>query len=190
MAAVKKPTEAFRVPSLADADTGYAALQAKLSELRDRQGEALRESRSLEKAIAADPARDVRPSLAELLGDEPGAKSVNRKRLAEVKSLLADLEAALGVVEQRLRDAKTAASRAVCAIVRPEYARRVKAMIDAATLLDAAHKEYDDLRAQFELEDVAWGSLMPMTPAFLGDSNDPDRRIAKFIREAKEAGYA
>ena len=62
-------------------------------------------------------------------------------------------------------------------------------MVAAARALDAAHRDYDELRFALEAEDVAWGYLTPMTPAFLGSSNEPDRRIARFIRVAEGAGY-
>jgi hypothetical protein len=186
----KKPAaEPFRVPSLAEASTDYAALVAKRSELQTRQLELSRERRTLEKAIAADTSRETPTRVAELLGDRPGSKSLNRKRVAEIASVVSDIETAVSVVDQRIRDAKGAASQLVCAAARPEYARRVKAMVDAAKLLDAAHKHYDDLRFAFEAEDVSWGSLIPMTPAFLGSSMEPDRRLARFVRDAVAAGY-
>ncbi|MGO4832887.1 hypothetical protein AB4144_11430, partial [Rhizobiaceae sp. 2RAB30] len=191
MALLKRtsPAEPYRVPSLSESDETYAGLVAKKAELLDKQSAHTKERRELEKAIASDTSRDVRPAIAELLGDAPGTKALNRRRLAEVHATLRDIEAAMVVVDQRIRDAKTAASRAVCAAVRPEYAARVKAMVDAMRTLDGAHRAYDDLRHQLEMEDVSWGSLMPMTPAFLGESNEPDRRIARFIREAEAAGY-
>lgn len=193
MALLKKPApapEQFRVPSLADVDADYAALLEKQAELTARRSDLEREKRSVEKAIAADTSREVRPEIAALLGDEPGSKSLNRRRLSEIRGELSDIEQALGVLRQRLQDARGRASTAVVAASRMEYARRVKAMVVAMQALDAAHAAYDELRFQFEAEDIAWTSLRPMTPAFLGGSNEPDRRIARFIREAREAGYA
>ncbi|MFC3207199.1 hypothetical protein [Aquamicrobium soli] len=183
-------TAPFRVPSLAEVDTEYAALLEKQASLTAKQGELERERRLVEKAIAADTSPEVRPQIAELLGDEPGSKALNRRRLSEIRGELSDIDQALGVLRQRLQDARGRASTAVVAASRMEYARRVKAMVVAMQALDAAHKDYDDLRFQFEAEDIAWTSLRPMTPAFLGGSNEPDRRIARFIREAREAGYA
>lgn len=193
MALLKKPApvaEPFRVPSLAEVDGDYAALLEKQAELTARQSDLEREKRSVEKAIAADSSREVRPEIAALLGDKPGTKALNRRRLAEIRGELSDVEQALGVLRQRIQDARGRASTVVVAASRMEYANRVRAMVLAMQALDVAHKDYDDLRFQFEAEDIAWTSLRPMTPAFLGGSNDPDRRIARFIREAREAGYA
>jgi hypothetical protein len=188
----KKPTAttgSFRVPSLAEVDSGYAALLQKQAELTSRQSDLEREKRAVEKEIAADTSREVRPEIAALLGDEPGSKSLNRRRVAEIRSEIADIEQAVIVLRQRLADARGRASTAVVAASRMEYARRVKAMVAAMQTLDAAHRAYDELRFQFEAEDIAWTSLIPMTPTFLGGSNEPDRRIARFIREAEAAGY-
>jgi hypothetical protein len=192
MALLKKAVaaEPYVVPSLAEVDEIYAGLLTKQGELNNKLSALRQEKRTLEKAIDTDKSREVKPSIAELLGDEPGTKALNRKRLAEVRAEIADVEMALTVVDQRIRDAKGPASTAVCAAVRPEYAKRVKAMVEAAKMLDEAHKSYDELRFQFEANDIAWTSLRPMTPAFLGASNEQDRRLARFVREAEEAGYA
>ncbi|KQZ27893.1 hypothetical protein ASD50_20300 [Mesorhizobium sp. Root552] len=194
MALLKKPTvsasaDPFRVPSLAEVDKDYAALLLKQSDLAARQIDLEREKRSLEKAIAADTSAEVKPAIAELLGDAPGSKAINRRRVAEIRSEISDVEQAQRVLRQRISDARGRASTAVVAVSRPEYAKRVKAMVVAMYALDAAHKDYDELRSQFEAEDISWTSLIPMSPTFLGSSNEPDRRIARFIAEAASAGY-
>lgn len=186
----RKPAEPFRVPSLAEVDETYAALLLKQAELTARQADLEREKRQLEKLIAADTSPDVRPAIAELLGDEPGSRALNRRRVAEIRKEIGDIETALQVLRQRISDARGRASTAVVAASRPEYAKRVKAMVEAMRALDEAHRHYDELRFQFEAEDIAWTSLIPMTPTFLGGSNEPDRRIARFVREAEAAGYA
>lgn len=182
--------EAYRVPSLAEADTIYAGLVAKRVELLDKQSSLLAERRKIEKAISADTSIEVPSKVAVLLGDEPGTKAMNRRRVSEIRAEHSDLEVAIRVVDRRLTEAKTNASRAVCDRVRSEYAKRVRAMVKALMALDEAHRHYDDLRYQLEEKDIAWTSLVPMSPRFLGASNDPNRQIARYIREAKEAGYA
>jgi hypothetical protein len=102
----KKPAaEPFRVLGLAEADGNYAAQLTKRTELRDTQSAKIRESRALEKAIAEDTSREIRPSISELLGDAPGTKALNRRRLAEINKELSDIDAALKIVEQRIADA-------------------------------------------------------------------------------------
>ncbi|MET3523744.1 hypothetical protein [Mesorhizobium abyssinicae] len=165
----EKPTDAYRVPSLAESDTNYSTLIAKRTELTDRFNELTPE---------------------ELLGDEPGTKALNSKRLAEVRAEKSDHEVALKTVEQRIRDAHTAASRAACAAVRPEFGRRVKAMVAAMKALDVAHQSFHELCHDLDAEDIRYGQLGQVKPFYLGDATDPARRIASYIKEAEAAGYA
>jgi hypothetical protein len=191
----KKPAAPapFVVPPLADASTAYAALLAKQAELHEKRRTLVAEALAREKAIAATPT--PRPAyssrVAALLDEDEADDSDNSSRLRLRANVgeIADVDAALSVLAGRLREAKGLASQAVCAAVKPEYARRVAVMADAMTVLDEAHKAYDELRFALEAEDVAWMALTPMTPAFLGQSNEPDCRIVRWLREAREAGY-
>ncbi|MBS3649673.1 hypothetical protein KEU06_13755 [Pseudaminobacter sp. 19-2017] len=191
MAFLKKsaPAQAFRVPTLADASPEYAALIEKQAAIQAEQTTLAAERRELEKQIAADTAPEVRPAIAELLGDAPGTKALNRKRVAEIVARERDIAAALDVLRGRIGEARTKASRLVCEQIKPEYARRVAAMCKAMEGLDAAHRDYDRLRHDLEAEDVAWLSLIPMAPQFLGASHEPGRRIMTYIDEARKAGY-
>ena len=144
MALLKKSTEPFRAPSLADASPDYATQLAKRVELQDLQSVRIRERRALEKSIAEDTSREIRPSISALLGDAPGTKALSRRRLAEVQSELTDIDAALVVVEQRIRDAHAKANRSACQAARPEFAKRIGAMVEAMKTLDAAHREFND----------------------------------------------
>lgn len=186
----KKPTAttgSFRVPSLAEVDTTYADLLQKQAELTSRQSDLEREKRAVEKEIAADTSRDISPAIAELLGDEPGAKSLNRRRVAEIRKEIADIESAQIVLRQRLADARGRASTAVVAASRMEYARRVKAMVAAIEALSVARAEYDKIVDDFVANDVAWTSLTPLQPTFCGDRQDG--HLQRWLRAAREAGY-
>lgn len=186
----KKPTAttgSFRVPSLAEVDSDYAALLQKQAELTARQAELEREKRAVEKAIAADTSREVKPEIAALLGDEPGSKALNRRRVAEIRSEIADIEQAVIVLRQRLADARGRASTAVVAASRMEYARRVRAMVVAIEALSVARAEYDKIVDDFVANDVAWTSLTPLQPTFCGDRHDG--HMQRWLRAAREAGY-
>jgi chromosome segregation ATPase len=182
-----KANEPFRVPSLAEVDSDYAALLQKQAELTARQAELEREKRAVEKAIAADTSREVKPEIAALLGDEPGSKALNRRRVAEIRSEIADIEQAVIVLRQRLADARGRASTAVVAASRMEYARRVKAMVEAVEALSVARAEYDKIVDDFVANDVAWTSLTPLQPTFCGDRQDG--HLQRWLRAAREAGY-
>lgn len=189
MAILKKKADAFVVPTLAESSSDYAALVQKQAELHAHQSVLRDQRREVELEIAAQPPATVRVSarVAELLGDEADSAPMLQKRLAEVRSAERDVEEAIEIVRRRLADARTAASVAVCAAVKPEYARRVKAMVAAILALQEARADYDSLVDELVANDVAWGSLVPMQPTFCGDHQDG--HLTRYLRDAKEAGY-
>lgn len=190
MAFLKKAAaavEPFRVPTLIEGSAEYAALVAKRDELFEKQPALRVERLELERAITESPAPTLRPGVAELLGESSDSTTGLRARLAEVAKLERDVEAALEVIRERLAVARTAASKAICSQVKPEYGRRVAAICDALKAVAAARAEYDALRDELEREDVAWGSLGPVFLGFLGDARDG--HVQRFIHEAREAGY-
>ncbi|RLP21980.1 hypothetical protein [Mesorhizobium sp. YM1C-6-2] len=186
MALLKKnaAAEPYQVPTLAECDETYGTLVAKRGELHTAGGEARTARKAAERELAADTSREVRPGVAELLGDGPSAKALKRKAVAEAKQRESDIETALTVIEQRIRDARTAAVRAAVAKVRPEWDRRMKVLCDAFKVADAAHRDLWSLRQDLDAEDISPAHLGAW-PFFLGEP--ADGRIASFL---KEAGYA
>ncbi|WP_438278800.1 hypothetical protein [Nitrobacter sp.] len=184
----KKSTEAFVVPSL-EFSPEYAALVTKRSVLLERQSTLRNERREVEKQIKALPAPTHRTPqrVAELLGDDPETDTLLHKRLADIRTSEHDVEDALEIVRRRLADARGPASVAVCAAVRPEYTRRVKAMVAAVTALRVAREDYESLLDDFIANDIAWTHLVPMQPTFCGDRHDG--HLDRYLRAAKEAGY-
>lgn len=181
-----KPT-AYRVPALADISTEYAELVAKRAALQARQHAAASERRDVLRQIEEAPEPAYRRGVAELLGERGDSTSVLRERLKELTALDRDLTQAIEVLRQRIQTARTAASREACALIRPEYGRRVIAICDALEAVAAARASYDELRDQLEAEDIAWGSLVPMVPTFLGDPRDG--HVQRYLKEARDAGY-
>ncbi|SCB33935.1 hypothetical protein GA0061098_1006182 [Bradyrhizobium shewense] len=185
----KKEAAEYRIPSLADADPAYAALLQKQSDLYALQSKLNSERRDLQKRIdeSGSTGPTVPARVAELLGDATDSTPMLQKQATDIRAQLADVETAIEIVRRRLSDAKGPASRAACQIAKPEYGRRVAAVAKALEALAEARAGYDDLRNQFEAEDISWGSLVPMSLGFLGEPRDG--HIPRFIKEAKEAGY-
>jgi chromosome segregation ATPase len=185
----KKPADEYRIPSLAEASPEFAALLQKQVELQNRQSELRKERREVEREIAVLPSatHNVSARVAELLGDEPDSAPMLKKRLAEIRNAERVTEDATEIVRRRLADARGPASVAVCAAVKPEYTRRVKAMVAAVTALHAAREDYESLLNDLVANDVAWTSLVPMQPSFCGDRHDG--HLDRYLRAAKEAGY-
>ncbi|MDX8521307.1 hypothetical protein RFN30_24070 [Mesorhizobium sp. VK23D] len=175
----------FRVPSLAECDDVYAGLLSRRAELNERLRELIAEGRQIEKLIEADPAPEVRPSIAALLGDGPTANAANRKRLAEVRTDKSDHEAALRAIESRIRDAKTPAVRQAIALVRPEWDRRQKVLCEALAVVERAHRDLAMLADDVEAEDIG-SSHFGQRPHFLGDARDG--HVQRYLKEAGHVG--
>lgn len=185
-----KPADAYRVCSPEEADPEIlGSLQTKRAEMQARQADRQREARRLEKAIAADPSIDVPIKISELLGDEPGQKALNRKAMVEAVADASNAETALRIIEARIAEARPAANRKAAELVRPEFGRRIRKMVDAMKALDAAHAEFDALCQDMDSVDIQYGHLGPK-PYWLGDRRDGSGRIANYLKEAEAAGYA
>jgi chromosome segregation ATPase len=189
MALLKKTAEQFRVPALEDVSEEYASLRAKQHELQHRENELHDEDRKIRRAIEEDRSRAPRISsrAAALLGDNVESSPMYRQRLGEIRSELSAIAEALPELRRRLGVAKSDASTIVCAKVKPEYARRVKAMAAAVEALVDARANYDEMVDQFVANDVAWTSLVPLQPNFCGDRFDG--HLQRWLKSAREAGY-
>lgn len=183
---VESPTP-FVMPSLEDSSPAYAALLEKRLELNVSRDALQAERRKLEKEIAIDTSTALRPAIANLLGDDEDSKSYNFKRIAEIHRAVADIDVALEVLRERIAVERGKASRIVCDAVRPEYQKRAAVVAKALETVQAARADYEDLRNQFEAEDVAWTSLGPLTLGWLGDPRDG--HIPRFLKDVREAGY-
>lgn len=174
------------VPPL-DSDPAYAALIAKKAELTAKLQENRREHRELSQQLREAPQPAFRPGVAELLGEAAGTAPNLRPRLAELAREEGDITTALSVVGDRLREARGQASVAICEAMRPEYGRRVAAVVAALQEVQAKRAELETLIDQLECEDIAWTRLTPFRFNFLGDARNG--HVAQSIKEAREAGY-
>ncbi|OCP06132.1 hypothetical protein BBX50_23985 [Ensifer sp. LC11] len=82
---------------------------------------------------------------------------------------------------------RSTASARICDTVKAEYGRRVVKVCQALEAVAEARADFDELRDQFEREDLAWSRLVPLSPTFLGDPRDG--HIPRYLKEAREAGY-
>lgn len=185
MALLKSKPAPFKMPSLADADETYAGLVAKRAELHAKNGLARKARIEAERDLAADASPEVPAGVAALLGDGPTSKSNKRQILAEARRLEADIQGALTVVEQRIRDAQPAALRAAVALARPEYDRRLRALTDALKVAAVAHRELHDFYMDCEAVEVSPDRFGPR-PFFLGDARDGGK-IGQFLKETSHA---
>ncbi|WP_431014687.1 hypothetical protein [Bradyrhizobium pachyrhizi] len=185
---LKKNTDAFVVPSLADGSPEYKALVEKQTELQGRYSELYSERTKLRREIEAEEAagkQRLAPEVARLLGDPDDSVTALSNRHREVAVEMGHIEVAQETLTRRLSEARNAASKAVCDSVRGEYQRRLSAVCEAAKALESARDYHDSLLDDIEREDVNVAYLRPVHPHFMGDRKQG--RIFYFLREVKEA---
>ncbi len=180
--------KSITVPTLAEADSTYAAMTAKLAELNAETATTRREIDAIAADILARPAPAVRAEVAALLGQSVDTTLTGRPaRLAALRQHAADLEAAAAIIQRQLAERRGPASKAACEAVRGEYARRVAGIVTALDAVRAATQHADDLLNDLEREDVSLAYLPAVRPFFLGDRKDG--HIERYLKEVREAGY-
>lgn len=188
MALLSKKPPAFAVPTMAETDAEYVSRLERLTSLTSSLAGLNAERRRVDRELAASPVPAVRPSVAALLGDEEvDARVALRIRLVEINRSITDHETAIELQKRRVEEARGRASLAVCDAVKPEYSRRVIALVAA---LETAHAARVDLRRlvdELEADGVAWTRLGVFEPTFLGDQQGG--HVQRLAREAKDAGY-
>lgn len=183
----KKPAP-YVVQSLADSNAEYGVRAGRLAELQVALSGLRSEAVALERELGRTPAPVIRPSVAALLGDEVvDVRTGKASRLAELRRLISDHEAAVEMQTARVNEAKGVATLAACEAARPEYGRRVAALAAALQTVAAVRAEYQALVSAFEAEDISWTRLGVFVPNFLGPLGDG--HIERFVKEAKVAGY-
>lgn len=188
MALLSKKPAPFTVPTMAETDSEYASRLERLTALSVSLSNLNSERHRVDRELAASPPPSVRPSVAALLGDDTVDERVAlRTRLGEIKRAITDHEAAIELQKQRVDEARGRASQAVCVAVKPEYSRRVAALVKALEEAHAARMELRHLVDDLESDGVSWTSMGVFEPNFLGDRHDG--HVQRLAREAKEAGY-
>lgn len=184
-----KPAPVVR--SLADAEPTYAAakdlilkLKASLSALDDEENQ-------IRYTLAnAPPKAEVTGRIAALLGDAvpDGAPVGANARLTAIAAERSDLRSAVDIAQERLAQARFAASRVIAAEVAPVYAERVQALARALVSAHAAQVQLLDLIADLNREDVVWTGAMPPMQAdivfgHLGGT------LAVWLKDAANSGF-
>ncbi|MEQ8600948.1 MAG: hypothetical protein RLP98_13580 [Devosia sp.] len=188
MALLSKKNAPFVAPTMAETDADYAQRVERLATLNTALTELRQEQRRIERELADTPAPSVRPSVAALLGDEAvDARTALRTRLAEVNRSISDHDAAVTLQKARVEEARGRASLAVCEAVKPEYGKRVAAMITALEAANDARLELRRLVDDLDADGVGWTRLGVFEPVWLGDARDG--HVQRIAREAKAAGY-
>lgn len=180
--------EPFRVPSLAEADSEYGTMEAKLAELNTEAANTAREIRLIEADMLARPAPAISAGVASLLGQAVDPSLTERPaKLVALRKHASDVENAQNIIRQLLADRRSIASVAACKAVKAEYGRRVAAIVSALEAVHTARLHAEELIDELDRNDVQLGYLPPLRPAFLGDLHSG--HVQRFTKEARENGY-
>lgn len=195
MASIFKPktTETpFRVRSLEDASTEYADLKKRRQGFIDQKGKLERERVAHAQTdfqafhtaqrvdrVGALVAGDV------VLADMPvSPESAWRAKFAEFDRQIADAKSAIELLNQKIMVARRAASAVIVDEVRDEYHARVVHLCQALIAAHGASKNLEDIKAQFNDQDLAWsGPLQPIGAVALHDG------YATFLQAAVRDGF-
>ncbi|CAN7705623.1 hypothetical protein [Mesorhizobium sp. LjNodule214] len=180
----------FVAPAPRDASPELADAEDRREAIAKDRAASIAERKRLQAEIEADKTLDVDPQVLAMLGEAPSAKAQKRLLVADLRRKEAVAGSALELIERRVAAAKPKAERAVCAAVRPEAEVRVAALCEALKAVDDAHAELEDLLLAVEAQGVSTDGLGQVRPHFLSGARDPQRRIAGYLREVREAGYA
>ncbi|MBJ3783853.1 hypothetical protein [Devosia sediminis] len=186
--ATSSEAEPFTVRSLGDYHPEYGERLAKLIELQVALSDLRSEAVRLEKQLGDTPRPKIRPAVAALLGEESlDERATLSARFREVQQQIADHQAAVALQSARVEEVKGKATIAACEAVKPEYARRVAAMVNALQSAAEARARYRELLDELDRKEIAWLRLGPFEPNFLGERGDG--HIERMAREAMEHGY-
>lgn len=191
---LRKQAPTFSVPNLSDASQEYRRLTDKRDRLAAQLGKLQTEHSELLAEIAnatvplARRERDAR--VAALLDDET-AMAVSRPhaRVSEIGQEIADIKAALAVLDDQISQARHRASEKILDDVHPVYAQRIEAICNALLKLREASADYVALTDELREKDVAWIPLNPMPVGFCGDPADRYSKYGLYLREAAKSGY-
>jgi hypothetical protein len=97
---------------------------------------------------------------------------------------------AVELQEHRLTEIKSRLSREICQQLRPRYSSLVKAVADAALVLDKAMVDERAFRDELSQAGISFsGHLQPVIFHGPGVLSDENSRASHFFREATDAGY-
>ena len=180
---------ALQLPSLDEADPGFAELSIKLGELnaRERQLHARRDELrpQIVQGAGAPPTRDAR--LADLLGkwDTQAVSAATTGPLVEWQQVAAELDLIeqareILIAEQRKR--RFDAYKTICAAAREPYEERCQAVIEAAVALRRALQQLRAVVAAIEQQNASPASLNLL---FTGEL---EQALAGMFADAKRTG--
>ena len=183
------------IPPLVRARPAYEAaltLRTKLGERRAVLTEQLHRLARLAAGQETKADREAKGArVAALMGDRAPAPSASPlPHKADLQREAADLDEAITLADQRVREERAVASAVVCEQVRSKHDARVSAVCRALIAAHGTQLAYLDFADRVNAEGVMWTQgLRPMHPLFLEGPRDAQSSLAQYLREAVESGF-
>jgi len=188
---IMKKAPAYDVPTLESVLPEYAelmdrrrklvALQASLNEQWNEVSNKLHLAARNQSSVVTD--EDVR--VGTLLGDEVKGATLKSDRdlVTQLQQQMDDCRRALDVLADRIRVARREASQRICLQLADAHKALVKDIADGLIALHRANAAYDEFAGELIKRDVAWTSLRPSHPTFIGSPKDRHGIVAHYLRE-------
>ncbi|MDF0581261.1 hypothetical protein [Bradyrhizobium yuanmingense] len=130
--------------------------------------------------------------VAKILGRQPveRAPAPNiEKDLRAIASDIKDREAALEVLARDIDMERRAASFIIMQQLEPKYREIISQICESLLQLHEANRRYNAFADHVNFNGINWSGFGGMPPWFLGHPNDTDSNLARYLREAVEAGF-
>jgi len=183
------------IPTLAAVSPEYSALLERREELtaemQTLRGEQTTLFSKLDKSSKSRPVVDQDARVAAILGDaaveRPGP--TDQERYTSNLQRQADVKEALHVLTGRIMKARMAASAIICEQVEERHKKLVRNVAEKLLEVREAAAEYFEFAQTLNSDGVAWSRLHAMHPHFLGEPNDRQGDVARYLREAAKHGF-
>jgi hypothetical protein len=189
------PVSEGRLPSLSRISPAFAIAEQRHNGLLDRQRALQVERKSLLEIVvpgADSPTTDPREDrIARMAGVEPPVRHVGeRQRLAEVDQELEDIRHAIDISRPLLMQERIAASRLLCEAIAGRHRELLLELTKHLSAAFTAWQDYTTLLDELRNGQVAYASLRPQTPDFLGrHPNAADGDLRLWLRDVAKAGF-
>jgi hypothetical protein len=181
----------MKIPTPTELHPRIAELEGKRNKLQTEKTAKVAEAAIVRARIQESPSTGnaadnrVRAILGEPLIPDTAP---DMPRLQQLLTELQDINSALAILDNEIRNQRGIGSRLVCEAVKPDVTKRANAFAKAFLDLHAAHLEYDRYLDEVENAGTSISSLNRVSPNYLGSSRDPCGGYHYSMRDFVDAG--
>jgi hypothetical protein len=180
-----------KIPTPTELHPRIAELESKRNKLQTEKTAKVAEAATVRARIQESPStgNGAENRVRAILGESPLPDSApDMPRLEQLLTELNDLNRAIGILDNEIRNQRDIGSRMVCEAVKPDVTKRAQAFANAFLDLYAAHQEYDRYLDEVENTGTNISSLNRVFPNYLGSSRDPCGGYHYSLRDFVDGG--